>query len=154
MLQDRANIIPDSCKAAPVGNPDGVNFVIRLVGRQTRRQYLGITMFHMLSCFNLKPDETIEEFQSDYFTFVEEMKHMDLVESTGSVGRRQSDTPMDTDDERDHEYFVVMSFRDRDQVDAAYAHIMRHIGPGEASHTSVYGRVSNPVFICWEDLPS
>jgi len=110
-------------------------------------------MFHMLSCFNLKPGEEIDVFRSAYIRYVDEMKRIGLVESTGPIGDRQSDTPMDTDDERDHEYFVVMSFRDREQVDAAYAHIMQHKGPGDAAHDGVYTRVSKPVFICWQDLP-
>lgn len=106
----------------------------------------------MLSCFDLKPDETIEAFQLAYAEFVQKMKRLDLLESTGPVGRRRSDTPMDTDDERGHEYFTIMSFRDRAQVDAAYARIKKPIEPGGASHDDVYTRVSNPVFICWEDL--
>ena len=109
-------------------------------------------MFHMLSCFNVKPDENIDSFRSAYARFVDEMKDADLVESTGPIGSRQSDTPMDTDDERTHEYFVIMSFRDRNQVDAAYAHIKKHIEPGEASHDAIYTKVLNPVFICWQDL--
>jgi hypothetical protein len=80
------------------------------------------------------------------------MKSLDLVADSGPVGRRQSDTPMDTDDERNHEYFAIMSFRDRAQVDAAYAYIMKHVELGESSHSSVYERVENPVFICWQDL--
>ena len=67
-------------------------------------------MFHMLSCFDLNPGEEIGMFQSAYAAFVDEMKRIDLVESTGPIGNRQRDTPMDTDDEREHEYFVVMSF--------------------------------------------
>ena len=110
-------------------------------------------MFHMLSCFNLQPGEDIETFRSNYIAFVDEMKQIDLVESTGPIGHRQSDTPMDTDDERDHEYFVLMSFRDREQVDAAYAHIEKHFGPSDAAHDNVYPKVLNPVFICWQDLP-
>jgi hypothetical protein len=110
-------------------------------------------MFHMLSCFNLKPGEEIGAFRSAYRSYVDEMKRIGLVESTGPVGNRQSDTPMDTDDERDHEYFVVMSFRDREQVDAAYAHIMHHAGPSGIAHDSVYNKVMDPVFICWQDLP-
>lgn len=110
-------------------------------------------MFHMLSCFHLKPGEDIEIFRSAYSAFVEEMKAVGLVESSGPVGRRQSDTPMDTDDERDHEYFAVMTFRDRAQVDAAYARIMRHDGPEDEAHNAVYTRVLRPVFICWQDLP-
>ncbi|MDH3537745.1 MAG: hypothetical protein OER87_18530 [Gammaproteobacteria bacterium] len=45
-----------------------------------------------------------------------------------------------------------MSFRDREQVDAAYAHILKHVEPGEARHDSVLTRIMNPVFICWQDL--
>ena len=109
-------------------------------------------MFHMLSCFDLKPGEEIADFQAAYLVFVEEMKRLGLVESSGEIGQRQNDTPMDTDDERDHDYFVVMTFRDRAQSDAAYAHIMRHVGPGDAAHDQVYSRVENPVFICWQAL--
>ena len=110
-------------------------------------------MFHMLSCFDLKPGENIDDFSSAYRAFVEEMKQNDMVESTDPIGNRQRNAPMDTDDERDHEYFALMSFRDKAQVDAAYAHIMKHIEPGEKTHNSVYTRVQNPVFICWQDLP-
>ncbi len=110
-------------------------------------------MFHMLSCFDLKPGENIDGFRVAYSDFVTYMKSVDLVESSEPIGRRQSDTPMDTDDERDHEYFVLMSFRDRAQVDAAYAYIMTHVEPGETSHNGVFTKVQNPVFICWQDLP-
>ncbi|MEM7564170.1 MAG: hypothetical protein AAF353_14125 [Pseudomonadota bacterium] len=111
-------------------------------------------MFHMISCFNLKPEESIQAFQTAYEAFVTQMIDNDMVISTGKIGQRQNDTPMDTDDERDHEYFVVMSFRDRPQVDLAYEHIMKHVEPGEAAHDSVYTKVADPVFICWEDLPT
>ena len=110
-------------------------------------------MFHMLSCFDLKPGEDIAGFRRAYADFVAYMKSIDMVEGSGPIGRRQSDTPMDTDEERDHQYFVLMSFRDRPQVDAAYAYIKKHIEPGESSHNGVYTKVENPVFICWQDLP-
>ncbi len=110
-------------------------------------------MFHMLSCFNLKPGVSIKDFRQSYDDFVAYMKSIDLAEGSGPVGQRQNDTPMDTDEERDHEYFAVMTFRDRPQVDAAYAYIMEHVEPGESSHNGVYHKVDNPVFICWQDLP-
>ena len=110
-------------------------------------------MFHMLSCFNLKDNEDIDTFRSAFSEFAAYMERVGLVEDNGPIGRRCSDTPMDTDDERDHEYFVVMSFKNRSQVDAAYAYILKHIEPGETSHNGVYKKVKNPVFICWQDLP-
>ncbi len=110
-------------------------------------------MFHMLSCFKLKPGEDINSFRRNYDAFVADMKSIDLVVASGPIGRRQSDTPMDTDDERDHEYFAIMSFRDRTQVDAAYAYIKRHVEPGEITHNNVIARIVDPVFICWQDLP-
>jgi hypothetical protein len=51
-------------------------------------------MFHMISCFNLKPGEDIDSFRSAYAIFVDKMKRVDLVESSGPIGRRQNDTPM------------------------------------------------------------
>ncbi|MFT5111024.1 MAG: hypothetical protein ACI8P9_000335 [Parasphingorhabdus sp.] len=109
-------------------------------------------MFYMLSCFNLKPNHCISDFEVSYIAFVEEMKLAGLVQSSDKVGRRQKDTPMDTDDDRDHEYFVVMSFTDRAQVDKAYAYIMKHIEPGEKTHDAIYSKVDDPVFICWQDI--
>ncbi len=110
-------------------------------------------MFHMLSCFNLNNGEDIDTFRATYLDFVEEMKIIDLVEGSGPIGRRQNDTPMDTDDERQHQYYAVMSFRDRAQADAAYTHIMKHTGATDVAHDAVYTRVLDPVFICWQDLP-
>lgn len=111
-------------------------------------------MFHMLSCFNLPEDTTIKEFSDNYHAFVKEMRSLGLVESSGPIGRRQSDTPMDTDDERSHEFYVVMNFRDRAQVDAAYAQIMKHLGNADIAHKKLISPVLAPVFICWEDLPA
>ena len=109
-------------------------------------------MFHMLSCFDLDAGTDIARFRADYLEFVEQMKSIDLVVSSDPIGKRQNDTPMDTDEERDTQYYVIMNFRDRAQVDAAYAHILRHEEPGEAIHDSVYGQVRNPTFICWQDI--
>ena len=109
-------------------------------------------MFHMLSCFNLLPGESVTEFRSAYQAFFQDMQDLGLVEETGPIGKRQSDTPMDTDEERDHEYFVLMTFKDRPQVDTAYAYIMRHVDPGNTTHDSVYTKVADPVFICWQDM--
>ncbi len=109
-------------------------------------------MFHMLSCFNLKSGENIVAFRNAYTDFVAHMKNVDMVEYTGPIGLRQTDTPMDTDDERDHQYFTIMSFRDRAQIDSAYAYILKHVEPGESLHNGVYDRVEKPVFICWQDL--
>jgi len=103
-------------------------------------------MFHMISCFNLKPGEDIESFCSAYALFVDEIKRIDLVESSSPVGQRQNDA-------RNHEYFAVMSFRDRVQVDTAYEHIMQHVGSTDAAHDAVYTHELDPVFICWQDLP-
>ncbi len=109
-------------------------------------------MFHMLTCFDLKPGIGIEAFRAAYMDFVEYMRSIDLVEGSGPIGRRQSDTRMDTDSERDHEYFVIMSFRDRAQVDAAYAQILPHQEPTESAHNAIRSKMRNPIFICWQDL--
>lgn len=108
-------------------------------------------MIHMLSCFDLAEGTDLAAFRAGYGAFFDEMKAAGLAEETGPIGERERNTPMDTDDERDHQYFVVMGFRDRAQIDAAYAHIERHVAPGEDEHNGVMGMVQNPVFICWRD---
>ena len=109
-------------------------------------------MFHMLSCFNLKAEISIDEFRSSLADYTAHLQTLDLVDSTGPIGRRQSDTIMDTDNERDHQYFVTMSFRDRAQCDRSVDYIHGHQQPGDRIHREVYSKVADPVFICWEDL--
>jgi hypothetical protein len=109
-------------------------------------------MFHMLTCFNLKPGVDINSFRASLSGFVDYLHHQELVDAIGPVGCRQSDTRMDTDRERDHQYYVIMSFRDRAQADAAYAHLAPHEEPAEAAHKAVYQKVRDPIFICWQDM--
>ena len=59
---------------------------------------------------------------------------------------------MDTDDERDHEYFFIMSFRDREQCDQAVELIKSFEEPDTSIHKAVYANISDAVFICWEDI--
>jgi hypothetical protein len=109
-------------------------------------------MFHMLTCFDLKPGIDISDFRTVYNEFVDYMRRIELVESSGPIGKRQRDTKMDTDSERDHEFFVIMSFRDRAQVDRAVELLYAHEDPSETVHKAIYSKVLNPVFICWQDL--
>ncbi len=109
-------------------------------------------MFHMLSCFNLKPEFSIDEFQRSLAEFSTQLEAVELVRHTGPIGRRQRHPIMDTDGERDHEYFFVMSFRDRAQCDRAVEHIRLCSEPSETIHKAVYSKVKDEIFICWEDL--
>ena len=109
-------------------------------------------MFHMLTCFNLKPDETIDAFRESLERFSAHMLAMGLLHETGAVGRRQRNTIMDTDDDRDHEYFFLMSFRDRVQCDRAVEHMYAERQPSDAIHKEVYAMTTDQVFICWEDI--
>ena len=109
-------------------------------------------MFHMLTCFNLKDGVALPDFETSYRSFVAYMRDNGMVEESGPIGLRQRDTKMDTDAERDHQFFVIMSFRDRAQVDRAYAHLKPHAEPAESVHAAVYSKAMNPIFICWQDL--
>ncbi len=109
-------------------------------------------MFRMLSCFDLKPEISMDGFRQSLADFTAHLREIDLVDSTGPIGRRQRHEIMDTDSERDHEYYFITSFRDRAQCDRAVEYILRHNEPVESIHKSVYSSVKNPIFICWEDL--
>ena len=110
-------------------------------------------MIHMLSRFDLKPGVDLRVFQSSYKAFCEQMQAKGLLVETGKIGRRVSDTPMDTDANLAPEYYSVMSFRDRQQLDAAYAYIEGLNAQDKVDHVAVSGAVLGPVFTCWRDLP-
>jgi hypothetical protein len=111
-------------------------------------------MYRMLTCFNLAAGASIGEFQQSLDALTEHLRALDLVESSGPIGRRHRHVIMDTDDERDHEYFFLMNFRNLAQCDAAVAYISPGDEPADAIHKAVYARIVDPVFICWEDLQS
>ncbi len=108
-------------------------------------------MIHMLSSFDLKPGEDFAVFAQAYETFLQDLRAADMIVDAGPLGRRVEATPMDTDTERTQCYFSVMSFRDRAQLDAAYAHIDTRARPGTETHLKMYRRLTNTVFLCWED---
>ena len=112
----------------------------------------GHKMFHMLSCFNLKPGITIEDFSRSLAELDRYLKESGLVQSTGQIGRRDKHPVMDTDSERDHEYFMIMAFRDRAQCDRSVEHVYSNDEQGESVHRNVWQKVDDPVFICWEDV--
>lgn len=109
-------------------------------------------MFHMLSCFDLEPGTTIGEFQESIVRFTALLQQRKAVESVGKIGRRQKHPIMDTDDERDHEYYLIMTFRDREQCDFAVSLITPHTEPEESVHNAVSAGIVNGLFVCWEDL--
>ena len=110
-------------------------------------------MIHMLSSFALKPGQERDVFQADYAGFVADLTKAGLIVGAGPLGKRVNDTPMDTDEDRDHSWFSILSFRDRAQLDAAYAYIEDRQNPSTSSHIRMYRRITNAVFLCWEDQP-
>lgn len=109
-------------------------------------------MFHMLSCFNLKPEISINEFSLSLSALVDHMKNQGLLDSVGPIGLRDDDTPMDTDNERNHKYFFITTFVDKEQCDQSYDYILKHTEPSTTLHHNVYTNVVDPVFICFEDI--
>ncbi len=108
-------------------------------------------MFHMLCCFDLKPGFQLEEFPDAYAQFTLHLKDKNLVVASSPVGVRQSDTILDTDTERAHQYYSIMSFRDRGQADAAVEYIAVTGISADSTHHITYSMVEDPVFICWQD---
>ena len=106
----------------------------------------------MLTCFDLKPKHSIEEFQKSLTDYTAHMHELDLVESHGPIGLRQSDTILDTDDERKQKYFMLMHFRDREQSDNAVTYIKNLEEPAKSLHTNTYSKTQNLIFISWEDI--
>lgn len=110
-------------------------------------------MIHMLSKFDLEPGTELKEFEDSYYAFFERVEKLGLAEETGRIGRRLADTPMDTDAADAQEYYVIMSFRDREQLDCAYEYMDAAEVPLEEHepHSAVKNIVRNAVFTCWQE---
>lgn len=108
-------------------------------------------MIHMLSRYDLKSDIEPGVFETRYRAFVKEMQLAGLVEHTGPIGRRVQDSPMDTDAETAPEFYVVMSFRDRDQLDRAYDRMTDRASRDATTHPDIHTAVCNATFTCWQD---
>jgi len=106
----------------------------------------------MLTCFDLKPKHSIKEFQKSLAHYTAHMYELDLVEGHSAIGLRQSDTILDTDDERKQKYCMIMHFRDREQSDNAVAYIKNREEPAKSLHTNAYSKTQNLIFISWEDI--
>lgn len=109
-------------------------------------------MIHMLCRFNLKAGATLRTFEENYDRFFAYMQSRGLAETTGTVGKRLHDTPMDTDSVDAPEYYVVMTFCDRQQLDRSYAHISQeNVAPEQlAAHVNIKQVIDNPIFTCWQ----
>lgn len=105
----------------------------------------------MLSCFNLKRGISLEEFSRSLTELDQYLRSQDLVRSTGEVGKRVRHPVMDTDSERHHQYFVIMSFTDRAQCDRSVDFVNSATEPCQSLHRQVWRKVADPVFICWEE---
>ena len=114
------------------------------------RKMLG--MIHMLSRFDLKSGVNFEDFSRDYHNTVAQLQAKGLVESTGKIGRRERDTSMDTDAEEAQEFYAIMSFKDREQLDRSYALLTDTAENQSTSHPAVMRAVKNAVFTCWRDM--
>ena len=108
-------------------------------------------MFHMHTYFHLKDGVTLERFRDRWDAFLAHLISQDLVVRADPIAARRTDTGLDTDEERSHSYFVIMSFRDRAQSEAAWAVIEPRSQPTESFHRRVFALVDDPIFSCWED---
>jgi len=80
------------------------------------------------------------------------MQEQELGVGHSPIGLRQSDSILDTDDQRKHKYFMLMHFSDREQSDKAVAYIKSQEEPGKSLHVKAYSQTQNLIFISWEDI--
>ena len=83
-------------------------------------------MFHMSTGFDLKPGVPIGDFARTISGLIEHLRELGLAHSCGPINARHRDIPLDTDNERDHQYFVMMTFKDRQQAEAARTYLIQH----------------------------
>ena len=111
-------------------------------------------MYRMLTCFNLADGVTIAEFDALLRRFSNELVGAGLLVSTGPIGNRHRHPVMDTDADRDHEYFFEMCFHDLAQCDEAVNRFQDRDGHPDADHVTLHTMVKAPVLLCREALDS
>ena len=108
-------------------------------------------MLHLHTSFDLSPDVSLVDYQAVLDRFTADMLARGLIVGTGPIMTRCHHPVMDTDEERGHQYFFVMSFTDREQCDAAVAHIKAGDPDSGPVHRAVYKDIICPIFTCWSD---
>jgi hypothetical protein len=106
---------------------------------------------HLMSTFDLRRGQDLTQFAETYGKFVDELYDADLIVDARPMSRRVSDTPMDTDDDRSHQFCSILTFRSRAHMDAAYAHIEARMRAVTGEHRDMYRRTANQIFTCWQD---
>ena len=110
------------------------------------------TSIHMLTSFDLVSGVTIEELGQSVKLYKQHMLEKALCLAMGPIAERQNDTIMDTDNERNHQYFLIGTFEDRAHCDKAVDYILKHEEPDATIHNVVYSKVQNQIFICWQEI--
>ena len=108
-------------------------------------------MFFMMSSFNLKPGISLHDFEGCLKVFAHHMQSENLIESIGSLCIRESDTPMDTDDQRNQKFWFLTRFQDKAQCDRSYDYILQAHGESKKLHDDVYLKVTDAMFVCFAD---
>jgi hypothetical protein len=108
-------------------------------------------MLYLHSSFNLAEGIRLEDYTAALQAFTVAMKSRNLLVDTGPILKRCQHPVMDTDDQRDHQFFFVMSFASRAQCDAAVQHILSADPDSDAAHRAIYQDIINPIFSCWEN---
>lgn len=108
-------------------------------------------MLHLHTSFDLSSDVQIDDYRAVLDEFSADMLAKGLILSTGPVMERCKHPIMDTDEERAHRYFFVMSFTDREQCDAAVRHIQAADPESDPIHRAIYRDIISPIFSCWTD---
>ena len=106
---------------------------------------------YLHTSFDLTDGISLARYQHALDEFTEAMKSRDLIVDTGPILERCLHPIMDTDEDRSHRYFFVISFTDRKQCDAAVGHIKAADPATDPAHRAIYDDIINPIFSCWVD---
>ena len=109
-------------------------------------------MFRMLSCFDVKPRVSETDYNALMQDLAKHLTELDPIEGIGVFGKRETDTSLDADEERHQQYLLMISVRDKVQSDRAIDYIESLQEPGTSLHINMFKKITNPMFVCWEDL--
>lgn len=106
---------------------------------------------YLHSSFDLAEGTSLAQYRAALAEFTAVMKSRNLLVDTGPILERCRHPIMDTDDERGHQYFYVITFSDLEQCNAAVKHIRAADPSTDPAHRAIYGNIIGPIFSCWVD---
>ncbi len=108
--------------------------------------------YHMFLGVNLDPRASTDDAVQAFANFAQHLTEHDLLLAASPLQKRDLHPVLDTARDMPQSHFATMTFRDRQQADAAVSHFYDFADPTDRLHKGFIGLTTDRFFVCFEDL--